>query len=67
MNLSWDTLQSTGKLIFHKAEETQKLEKQQQVQTAFPKNLGQTQMKLLLPPQMEQGFFLKVGWSSCVH
>lgn len=66
MNLSQDTLQSTGKLLFHKAEEMQQLEKQQQVQIAFPQNLGKTQMKLLLPPQMEQGLFFKVGWSSCV-
>lgn len=40
MNLCQDTLQSTGKLLFHKAEEIQQLEKQQQVQTAFPPKLG---------------------------
>lgn len=39
MNLCQDTLQSTGKL-FHKAEKTQQLEKQHQVQTAFPLKLG---------------------------
>lgn len=69
MNLCQDTLQITGKFQFHKAAETQQLEKCQHVQKAsFPPKLGmKTVTRLPLPPETELVFFLKHSWSSRVE
>lgn len=60
MNLCQDTLQSTGKL-FHKAEETQQLEKQQQVQRAFVPNLGTNTNETLVVSSDGAGALFQ-GW-----